>query len=460
MRFLVRAFFFLLLAAVAAAGGAYLYAGRLPGPQIQINKPDKYVGVATPLDVVVTAPGATVTKLLIVLDQGGTQTPLYTLGDTAGTPPTIEGDTIHIVREIGKTTVPTIKSGPAKIIITASRKVVRNIRTVESTVTRDIEVRLERPRVSVVSSHHYVNLGGTEMVVYRVTPNDVASGVLVGDIEYPGYPATGAHAEGVSITDPSLRVAFYALLYDQTVNTPMRVFARDAAGNTARADFDFRTFPKPFKKSRIELDDKFLDRVVPAILEGTTEVKPDGDTLAKFLVINGELRRKNAEKIASMAKETAPEMLWGGVVFHPFTNSAVESAFADRRTYIYKGKEVDQQTHLGFDLASIAGNPVVASNRGKVLYAEELGIYGNCVIIDHGMGVQSLYAHLSSIAVKAGDMVDKEQSLGRSGMTGLAGGDHLHFTMLVNGKMVNPVEWWDPHWIEDRILRKLRTPGA
>ena len=460
MRFLVRAFFFLILLAILGAGGAYLYAGRLPGPQIQINKPDKFVGVATPLDLVVTAPGATLSKLQVVFDQGGTQTPLYTQGDTAGTPPTIEGDRIHITREIGKQTVPTIKAGPAKIIVTAGRKVVRNIRTVESTVTRDVEVRLERPRVSVVSTHHYINLGGTEMIVYRVTPNDVESGVLVGDIEYPGYPATGARGEGVSITDPSLRVAFYALLWDQDLHTPMRVFARDAAANTARADFDFTAFPKPFKKSRIELDDKFLDRVVPAILEGTTEIKPEGDTLAKFLVINGELRRKNTEKIAAMAKQTAPEMLWGGVVFHPFTNSAVEAAFADQRTYVYKGKEVDKQTHLGFDLASLAGNPVVAANRGKVLYAEELGIYGNCVIIDHGMGVQSLYGHLSSIGVKAGQMVEKEQEIGKSGMTGLAGGDHLHFTMLVNGKMVNPVEWWDPHWIQDRILRKLRTPGA
>jgi len=240
----------------------------------------------------------------------------------------------------------------------------------------------------------------------------------------------------------------------------MRVFARDAAGNTARADFDFTAFPKPFKKSRIELKEKFLERAVPAILETTTEIKPEGDTLAKFLAINGDLRRKNAAKIASMAKQTSPEMLWAGVVFHPFTNSAVEAAFADQRTYVYQGKEVDKQTHLGFDLASLAGNPVVAANRGKVLYAEELGIYGNCVILDHGMGVQSLYAHLSSIDVKPGDMVNKEQTLGRSGMTGLAEGDHLHFTMLVNGKMVNPVEWWDPHWIQDRILRKLRTPGA
>jgi murein DD-endopeptidase MepM/ murein hydrolase activator NlpD len=461
MRFLIRASFFLIAVALLTAGGAYLYAGRLPGAAIDITKPDKFVGASTPLEVAVTAPGGTVSALQVVFEQNGKQTTIYTQGaGSSGAAPQVSGDKILVTRELGKQTVPDIKSGPARIIVTTGRPVLRGIRTVQSSAAKDVQVRLERPRVSVVSTHHYVNQGGTEMVLYRVSPEDVESGVLVGDVEYPGYPAAGAVAQGVKITDPALRVAFFALLYDQNVNTTMRVFARDAAGNSARADFDFRTFPKAFKHSRILLDDKLMDRVVPAILEGTTEVKPEGDTLAKFLVINGELRRKNAEKIASFAKQTSPEMLWGGVVFHPFTNSAVESAFADQRTYIYKGKEVDQQTHLGFDLASLAGNPVVSANRGKVLYAEELGIYGNCVIVDHGMGVQSLYAHLSSIGVKAGDMVTKEQTLGRSGMTGMAGGDHLHFTMLVNGKMVNPVEWWDAHWIQDRILRKLQTPAG
>jgi murein DD-endopeptidase MepM/ murein hydrolase activator NlpD len=458
MRFLRRALFALILIALVGGGAAYLAAGRMAGPSVEIVKPDKFVGATTPLQVVVASPGAAVSRLRVTLEQDGKAVQLFALGDPAGSAPQLEGDRLTIAREISRSSVPDLKSGPARIVVAAAHPVLRGIRTIETTVTRDVQVRLERPRVSVVSSHHYVNLGGTEMVLYRVTPPDVQSGVTVGDLEYPGYPATGARGEGVSITDPALRVAFYALLHDQAVDTPMRVFARDEAGNTARADFDFRTFPRPFKRSRIELDDRFLDRVVPAILENTTEVKPEGDTLAKFLVINGELRRKNAEKIASFAKQTSPEMLWGGIVFHPFTNSAVESAFADQRTYLYKGKEVDKQTHLGFDLASIAGKPVVASNTGKVLFAEELGIYGNCVIIDHGMGVQSLYAHLSSIAVQAGETVAKQQELGRSGMTGLAGGDHLHFTMLVNGRMVNPVEWWDTHWIADRILRKLRTP--
>jgi murein DD-endopeptidase MepM/ murein hydrolase activator NlpD len=457
MRFL----FGLLLILALAAGGVFLYAGRLPGPGIHITKPEKVIGVTSPLEVAVDAPGAYLEDLQILLEQGGRQFPLYSLADQKGAQVRQDGaDRIVISREVGKQAVPELQSGDARILVHAARKVVYGIRTVRSTATRDLRVRLERPRVAALSTHHFVNHGGSEMVVYRVTPADVTSGVAVGDVEYPGFPAAGVTVEGVKITDPAIRIAFFALLHDQDLKTPIRLFARDEAGNTARADFDFRVFPKPFKRSRIELDDRFLDRVVPAILEGTSDVRPDGDTLAKFLVVNSELRRKNAETIAAFAAKTSPETLWRGQVFHPFTNTAVESAFADQRTYYYKGKEVDRQVHLGFDLASYAGTPIVAANRGKVLFADELGIYGNCVIIDHGMGVQSLYAHLSSIDVKVDQMIEKEQQIGRSGMTGLAGGDHLHFTMLTNGKMVNPIEWWDAHWIEDRLLRKLKAAGA
>ena len=452
----------LVLLLLVAAGGTYVVAGRMTPPAITIEKPDKYVGAATPLEIAIASPEAPMMKpLRVVFEQNGKQTTLFSLEEPGKAQIRQDGtETVRISAEVGKQTIPDLQNGPAKILVEAGRPVVRGIRTVSSTATRDVEVRLDRPRVSVISTHHYVNLGGTEFVVYRATPADVESGVVVGDVEYPGFPAAGATVDGVKISDPAVKVAFFALLYDQDMNTPMRVFARDPAGNTARADFDHRTFPKPFKKSQIPLDDKFLDRVVPSILESTSEIKPDGDNLAKFLAINGELRRKNAEKIASFAKQTSPELLWRGVVFHAFKNNAVESAFADQRTYIYKGKEVDKQVHLGFDLAWSTGTPIVSANRGKVLYAEELGIYGNCVIVDHGMGVQSLYAHLSSIEVKAGQDVEKEQTLGRSGMTGLAGGDHLHFTMLLNGHMINPVEWWDSHWIEDRILRKLRAAGG
>ena len=451
----------LLLIVALAAAGAFVYAGRLPGPAIEITKPVKYVGQSAPVEVAVTAPGAKLTRLEVVFEQNGKQTPIASLAQPASAEIKQDGpDKVRVTRTISREQIPDLKTGPAKIIVTAERPVLRGMRKVQSTASHDVQVRLEKPMIAVISTKHYINLGGSEMVVYRATPPDVESGVQVGDLLYPGYPAGGVKIEGVHIADPAVKLAFIALRYDQDVNTPMFAYAKDEAGNSARADFDRLTFPKPFKKSRIELNDAFLDRVVPAILATTTEVAPQGANLDKFLVLNGELRRKNAETIANYSKQSSPEMLWNGVVFHPFTNSAVEAAFADQRTYVYGGKDVDRQTHLGFDLARVVNSPVVAANRGKVVHASPLGIYGNCVIIDHGMGVQSLYGHLSSFAVKVGDSVEKEQELGKSGMTGLAGGDHLHFTMLVNGQMVNPVEWWDSHWIEDRILRKLRAAGA
>jgi len=103
---------------------------------------------------------------------------------------------------------------------------------------------------------------------------------------------------------------------------------------------------------------------------------------------------------------------------------------------------------------------VLAENAGTVLFADYLGIYGNCAIIDHGLGVQSLYGHLASFEVKAGDRVERGRVIGRSGTTGLAGGDHLHFAMLVGGRPVSPVEWWDAHWMQDRVVRKIREAGG
>lgn len=444
---------------VLLALGAWFFAGRATPPAIEIRQPATALGRTGTVDVAVTAPAGSLTRFDVRLEQGQQQYPLFSLpGDASSTLTQEAPDRVAATRRIAAGDLPALKSGPARIVVTAVRPAWFGLRSVQADAARDIQVSLEPPRVGVVSLHHFVNHGGSELVVYRATPPDVASGVRVGDIEYPGFPASAA---GVAGADPALRVAFFALLHDQDLNTPIRLFARDGAGNEATAAFDFRVFPKPFRKSTIPIDDAFISRVVPAILEHAPDLPIENrdDPAQAFLAVNGVLRRRNAEAIAALAQKTTPRMLWEGP-FRQLTNSQVESAFADQRTYMYRGQEIDRQVHLGFDLAVTANVPVKAANRGVVIYADYLGIYGNCVIVDHGLGVQSLYAHLSSFDVKAGDQVEKEQSLGRSGTTGLAGGDHLHFTMLVNGHPVTPVDWWSAQWIEDRILRKLREAGA
>ena len=446
----------LLLILAVAAACTYYVAGRGAPPHLTINKPDRPIGQVGAVDVTAEAPNAKFTTLTITLEQNGKTVPLFTLDGSPGAPANkdasvtqVDRNQLRISRPLGKQSVPELQSGAARVVVTATRPSFLNLRPLTSVASKDFQVRLEPPRIAVVSTHHYVNHGGSEMVVYRATPADVASGVRVGDVEYPGYPLSG-----------DLKAAFFALLYDQDLNARIQAFARDEAGNEAKATFVDNVFEKPQRKSRIELDDKFLNRVVPEILEHAPELKltppaEGSDMLPAFLRVNGELRKINADQIAALAAKSSATRLWEAP-FVQLGNSKVEASFADHRTYFYQGKEVDHQVHLGFDLAVTAHVPVIAANAGTVLSASWLGIYGNCIVLDHGMGVQSLYGHLMSFDVKVGDHVARGQTIGLSDSTGLAGGDHLHFTMLVGGRMVNPVEWWDPHWIADRVDRKLR----
>jgi murein DD-endopeptidase MepM/ murein hydrolase activator NlpD len=453
MRFIRRALLLLIVIALIGGGVMWYLAGREPGPQIAITAPQGFVGQKGTLAFTIDTPDGKVNALNAVVEQNGQPIPLAPDGAVAISQPHQE-----VSLPLGKASQPGLVNGPAIIRISASRPVLYGMRTASTMVTRDVEVRLDPPRVSVLSLHHYINLGGAEFIVLRATPSDVQAGVRVGEAEYPAYPGSA-----VGIADPNVRVSFFALRWDQDLNTTVSAFARDAAGNQTTTPVEHRPFAKAFVKSRIPIDQRFLERVVPAIASETPDVQvdaasPDG-LLKGFLAINGGLRQKNADTIRGMAAKTQPQMLWTEA-FAPMGNTQVESRFADQRTYFFDNKEIDRQVHLGFDLASVQHAPVRAANAGVVIFANFLGIYGNCVIIDHGLGVQSLYAHLSSFEAKEGDKVEKGAEIGRTGITGLAGGDHLHFTMLLQGTPVNPVEWWDPHWVQDRVLRKIKEAGA
>ena len=455
----MRALLFLLIIAGLVLGGAYLYAGTQPGPAIELKSPDKFLGQNSQLEFSVAAPAGqpAPTTVEAVLEQEGQATTVFSTDPSQQPQGEVkqEADRMFVIRPIGKQALPNLKPGAAKLTVTASAPVLYGIRKASTVVTRDLEVRLDPPRVGVVSLHHFINVGGPEFVVFRATPPDVSSGIRVGNVEYPAFPGST-----VGIQDPAIRLGFFVLGYDQDRNSPIVVFARDPAGNEVTSNIERRVTPKPFLKSRIEIDDAFMQRVVPAIAQNSPGAGIDTSNLLEgFLKINRDLRKQNNATITALAAKTKPEMMWTEA-FAPMANAAIESRFADFRTYYYQGKEIDQQTHLGFDLASLQQAAVEASNRGVVLLAEYLGIYGNCVIIDHGLGVQSLYAHMSTMDVKPGDTVEKGQVLGRTGATGLAGGDHLHYTLLVNGVAVNPIELWDPQWMEDRVFRKIREAGG
>ena len=446
------------LAAAALGAGLYVGAGRGPGPAIEIHEPARFIGRQVELEVTIDPGDAELTAVTAVIEQNGVTVPFFSLSAPDDSRITQETDTrIRISRSLSREAYREIVQGPASIAVEATQTRFFGLRERSAAARHDVEARFTPPRLSIASTFHFVNHGGAELAVYRVNPPDAESGVRVGDRSYRGYPASAA---GVDSPDDTLRVALFALLHHQELDTPIRLYARDGAGNEAEAEFDHRVFPSRFRRSRLTVSDRFLARVVPEIVARSAEfasipLPPDAGPLEEYLAVNGPLRRLNAERIRELAAGTAGERLWSEP-FRQLANSQVESGFGDHRTYVYDGREVDQQVHLGFDLSVTANVPILSANAGRVVWADYLGIYGNCVIVDHGLGLQSLYAHLSSIGVGPGDAVALGDELGRSGMTGLAGGDHLHFTMLLHGEPITPVEWWDPHWIEDRLTRKLR----
>jgi murein DD-endopeptidase MepM/ murein hydrolase activator NlpD len=339
-----------------------------------------------------------------------------------------------------------LEEGVATLRVVAERPGTWIRRPAPVVVERELPVRFRPPSIEVLSSFIYAAQGGSEAVVYRVGDATATHGVRAGTTFFPGFELPGGGA--------GERFVIFGVPHDLSEASQVRLVAADALGNEAEASFLDRFTPRRFPSSTIELSDAFLERVVPAIVSQTPGVAEAATLLDTYLVINRDLRQRNAERLLELGRDTAGEFLWREP-FRQQPNTKVMDHFAAYRTYRYQGREVDQQVHLGFDLASVRRADVLAANRGRVLLAEYLGIYGHTVVLDHGFGLMSLYSHLSSIAVQPGQTVERGLVLGQTGETGLAGGDHLHFTTLVRGVPVDPAEWFDGHWIRDRIVGKL-----
>jgi len=444
-RFLgILAFLVLVLSLFGAAG--ILRVG--PPPEIKITPAIPAIGKRTPVTVDVAEPKRGLRRIRMELVQ---DEKTHLLAERSYVPrsalqfwgPFTASDTIKA--DVGRDTVPGLRTGNAVIRVTADRAPTWLRRPEPAVGELALPVRLTPPSLQITSAQTYIAQGGCEAVVYRVGEASVRDGVRSGDWWFPGYPLPGGAKQD--------RFALFAVPYD-VANPNVRLVAIDGAGNEAEIACIDRFFPKPFKADTIDDTDAFMAKVVPEILSQSPEIQDRGNMLDNYLAINGELRRKNAEVLKDLAAKSRPEFLWSGS-FSMMPNGKVMSAFADRRTYRYQGRVVDHQDHLGFDLAVIKHAAVPASNGGVVVLARYFGIYGNSVVIDHGFGLMTLYGHLASINVKEGQKVGAGGILGTTGETGLAGGDHLHFTTILQGLPVNPIEWWDAHWIQDRIARKL-----
>lgn len=340
-----------------------------------------------------------------------------------------------------------LSDGPMEIVIKVSDNSLANWGAGNTTLLRHpLTYDATPPRISVISDAHNLNQGGAGLIAYSLSEEVASSGVMVQDVFFPGYrQESGAY------------LCLFAIPFDvdPTKHRPVLI-ATDLAGNTAQTTFYFHGNRRSFRQDTLNITQSFLENVMPQFQNVFPEAE---DLLELYLLVNRELRVRNIDFVRSLGTTTAQAPLWSEV-FVRQPRSAPRAGYADHRTYIHNGEIIDHQVHMGIDLASTAFDEIIAANRGQVIFTGDLGIYGQTVILDHGLGLHTLYAHLSQILVDNGDMLEKGQVLGRSGMTGLAAGDHLHFETLVSGISVNPIEWWDEQWLRHNFWSKTTLQGG
>lgn len=314
-----------------------------------------------------------------------------------------------------------------------------------NTRTELLQMRLDAqpPRISIQTLPPNIRRGGSAVIRYTIDEDVSSNGVLIGDYFVPGY-----------LQKDGSYLCFFPFPYTMTARdykNAVWITATDLAGNVTKNRFTFMAFERTFRNDKIDLKDNFLQ----AVADKLGHLAPNApDPLHCYLYINNEVRAANVEMLRNLKTDTAAAILWKGV-FTRMPRSASRAGFADHRYFSYQGKQVGESYHLGFDLASVRNAEIPAANNGRVIFTGDAGIYGNLAVIDHGLGVMSLYSHMSEIRIKPGEVVAKGQIIGLTGSTGLAFGDHLHFGMLVGGVEVTPLEWIDPKWIRDNITMRI-----
>ena len=410
---------------------------RSATPVVELASPVTVLGQATLITAHVRDPHG-VRRLTAFVEQNGARYPVW----EAAQPSTEADSTWNFTAGVKIT--PQLRDGKAKLILEAtSNDLLRKTGRWE----REMAVVTQPPSVTADSDQHYLYLGMADLATFTVSGNWTEAGVRVGDEKFRAWPMPGGK--------PGL-FSLYAFAWNMPSGTVPLVYASNGAGSDVTSplvvEFPKKEQPK-YNTHDLQVSDAFLQKVVG-------ELDPNGssDPVVRFVRINSEMRRANNQTLSDLRFKTADRFLWS----RPFIrqpHSQAEATFADVRNYIYHGKKIDQQVHLGYDLAVTQHVGVEASNDGKVVYAAPLGIYGNCIVVDHGYGLQTIYGHLSHIAVHEGDMVKRGEVMGQSGMTGMAGGDHIHFAMQLDGVQIDPKEWWDSHWIHDHVAKRVDLPG-
>ena len=438
----MKRFIYIFILILVVAGFFLIYpAIEWSSPEIDVSLDSKYIGVE-PFDIEIRDQGKGIKNVRAVIKTAKGETELLNKSYPSG----VKGDIVEIALDPQKLG---IGDGEVELeVIAEDHSRLKIFSGNKTTYSKQLLLDLEPPDLDIISTDQYLNHGGSGLVVYRTSPDVSESGVILEEYYFPGYKA--------DFPGEDVYYAFFAYPHDVEPDKNIFVAAIDKAGNMRERGLDYKFKNINYRESDINISDNFINNVVGP-LSGNAEKELKKKEI--FLKVNNALRKQNDATIKKATTNSSGEMMWEGP-FTQLSNSKVEANFADKRTYVYNDEPIDQQYHLGYDLAVTKRYPIEAANNGIIVYAGDLGIYGKTVIIDHGMGVATLYGHMSSIDVKEGDKIKKDEIIGKTGESGLAAGDHLHYGVYINGVAVRPIEWWDKKWINDKIMLKIREAEA
>jgi murein DD-endopeptidase MepM/ murein hydrolase activator NlpD len=226
----------------------------------------------------------------------------------------------------------------------------------------------------------------------------------------------------------------------------------DKAGNKIKRKIPFYYRKVKYKTSKINISDKFIERVDRRVLE-TMNIEIPNNNKDIFLVVNNKVRKINEKSIYDASNIVLEDKVdeFKILPFKAMRGAAKQADYGDIRQYFYKNQKIDEKIHKGLDLASYRHSKIYNSNKGSVIYKKYTGIYGNTLLIYHGLGLVSGYSHTSNIRVNMDDIVDRNQVVAITGNTGAVFGDHLHLGIFIQGIAVNPIEWMDRYWIKVNI---------
>jgi murein DD-endopeptidase MepM/ murein hydrolase activator NlpD len=339
-----------------------------------------------------------------------------------------------------------IKSGTWKLLVqVCDTSLINKIYDNCTVAAVDIEADTKPPVVNLLAKSKTIAKGGSALVVFEANDTNLKSVYI---------EAGGKRFMPQIYKQKPYYATLIAWPYRQK-HLGAQIVAIDRAGNKTIKKLGFEVVYKKYQVSWIHATNHFIKGRITEVAKTDPQFAHIANPVERFKAVNEAMRLKNEKLIHKLASRISNKPIDGWIIhrFYPLKSAKLVADFGVERHYYYDNpkKEISRAYHLGFDLASVRHAPIISSNAGRVIYAAKNGIYGNMPMIDHGFGLCTLYGHCSQVFVEKGDEVKAGEMIARTGKTGLALGDHLHFGILVHGIEVWPMDWMEENWIRKNI---------